>query len=672
MLRTRYPSAKRIKNPGQKNRGIGDNVSNLVQKFQEYSGWRSAVTDALERYRACVSDADLSDEASDQRFSRAIARLAEDKLSIAFVAEFSRGKSELINAIFFAEYGQRILPSSAGRTTMCPTELLYDETFPPSIRLLPIETRAEALSTGDFKEQSQAWTVLPLDILSGEGMLDAFKQVSLTKHVSVAEASKYGLYDDTDPDIALAVNEEGMVEISQWRHAIVNFPHPLLAEGLVIIDTPGLNAIGTEPELTLNLIPNAHGVLFILAADTGVTKSDIDIWRSHIGSGPGRMVVLNKIDSMWDELRTSDEVEEQISMQVASVAHTLGLTESQIYPVSAQKGLVGKINQDAELLAKSRLLQLEDALSNELIPSKQEIIRTQLEIDIKELTASKKSVLMSRKRNVVEQLLELKSLRGKNQSIIDHMMKRIDMEKKEFDGSLFKLQATRAVFARLSVSVFTNLGMSILKADIRKTRASMESDKSIFKTGFREAVRDFFMQIQDNLSLSGEKIEEITEMMTVMYRKFSTEHGLALSTPMPFSLEKYSNEIRMIEEIYQKQFGTATLLTTRQVVLLQKFFDSIASRVKQSFLQANRDVEAWLKVVMAPLEAQIGEHKTQLKRRKQSIERIHVATDSLEEKVQAFEQMHIELEGHRKALVAMEDELKAAITAEIGSLKAAA
>jgi putative ribosome biogenesis GTPase RsgA len=32
----------------------------------------------------------------------------------------------------------------------------------------------------------------------------------------------------------------------------VNFPHPLLKEGLIIVDTPGLNAIGTEPELTLN------------------------------------------------------------------------------------------------------------------------------------------------------------------------------------------------------------------------------------------------------------------------------------------------------------------------------------------------------------------------------------------------------------------------------------
>ena len=39
------------------------------------------------------------------RLAGAIERLAEDRLMIAFVAEFSSCMSELINAIFFANYG---------------------------------------------------------------------------------------------------------------------------------------------------------------------------------------------------------------------------------------------------------------------------------------------------------------------------------------------------------------------------------------------------------------------------------------------------------------------------------------------------------------------------------------------------------------------------------------
>lgn len=645
-------------------------MSNLVQKFQEYSDWRKGVVSALEQYRAWIHGSDMADAASDQRIGRLMERLVDDKLSIAFVAEFSRGKSELINAIFFAEYGQRILPSSAGRTTMCPTELLYDDTIPPCIRLLPIETRAEAQSTSDYKGQSHVWTVLPLNINSGDGMLEAFKQVSLTKKVSIEVAKYYGLFDENDPDAALEVDEDGLVEISQWRHAIVNFPHPLLKEGLIIVDTPGLNAIGTEPELTLNLIPNAHAVLFILAADTGVTKSDIDVWRNHIGGGPGRMVVLNKIDSMWDELRTAEEIETQIKRQVATVSHTLALDAKQVFPVSAQKGLVAKINKDAPLLAKSRLPTLEYALSKELIPAKQDIIRAQLASEIAEITNGQQAVISARSRSVVEQMLELKSLRGKNMNVIEHMMKRIDAEKKEFDASLIRMQGTRAVFTKLSTEVYTSLGMDILREEIRKSRESME--KSMFSIGLRDAVKQFFHQVKLNLQTSNKKTDEIFEMMVVMYRKFSTEHGLALSSPMPFSLEKYVKEIDAIEAVYHKQFNTATLLTTPQVVLMHKFFDSVAARVKQSFLQANRDVEAWQKVVMAPLEAQIREHKGQLKNRMQSIQRIHVATDSLEDKIHSFEAMQADVDAQKKALTELEDKLKNALSAELSVLKVAA
>jgi replication fork clamp-binding protein CrfC len=109
-----------------------------------------------------------------------------------------------------------------------------------------------------------------------------------------------------------------MVEISRWRHAVINFPHPLLRQGLVILDTPGLNAIGTEPELTLRLIPDAHVVVFVLAADAGVTKSDLDLWRSHVGAGHRRgcLAVLNKIDGLWDPLKSSSEIASEISRQV--------------------------------------------------------------------------------------------------------------------------------------------------------------------------------------------------------------------------------------------------------------------------------------------------------------------------------------------------------------------
>ena len=642
----------------------------MARDFEQYSAWRQGVVTALKNYQSWVAATSLTDAATDQRIARTLARLADDKLSVAFVAEFSRGKSELINAIFFADYGQRILPSAAGRTTMCPTELMYDPSLAPSLRLLPIETRADNLSTGDYRDQPSAWTVLPLNLEVGADMHEVFKQVSMTRHVSVEEAKRYGLYDEDDPDTPVTLSDDGKVEISLWRHAIINFPHPLLKQGLVILDTPGLNAIGTEPELTLNLIPNAHAVLFILAADTGVTKSDIEVWRNHIGAGAGRLVVLNKIDSMWDELRSQAEVDVEIERQQANVAHVLALEPRQVFPVSAQKALVGKINRDPVLLARSRLQALESALFDELIPAKKDIVRKQLSEELRALSVAQMALVNARARGIVEQLHELKSLRGKNQTVIEHMMRRIDVEKKEFDTSLFKLQATRSVFTRLSTELYTSIGMDIVRDDIDLVREQMQ--RSRFFTGVREAVRNYFERIRANLDASERKTVEISEMMGVMYRRFAAEHGLTLALPMPFSLQRYRDEIASIEAIYYKQFGTATLITTSRVVLMEKFFDTIASRVRGCFKSANNDAEAWLKVIMAPLEAQIRQHKDQLKHRLASIQRIHDATDGLEQKIEAYESSQRQLEAQKLRLGELAAAIGAAIDAEFVVLDAAA
>jgi uncharacterized protein YdcH (DUF465 family) len=637
----------------------------MMHDLQQFGAWRAGVAAALDDYRAAVAAADLLDAAFDQRIARARARLLDDRLSVAFVAEFSRGKSELINAIFFADYGQRILPSSAGRTTMCPTELLYDAALPPCIRLLPIETRAQNLSTSDFRDDPAAWTVVPLDLDAAadrpERMQEAFRQVSLTRRVPVEEAQRYGLYDDTDPDLAATVDDDGLVEISQWRHAIVNFPHPLLKQGLVILDTPGLNAIGTEPELTLNLIPAAHAVLFVLAAETGVTKSDIEVWRSHIGGGLGRMVVLNKIDAMWDELKTAAENDAAIERQQHNVAQLLSLDARQVFPVSAQKALVAKINEDMTLLEKSRIGALEAALFHELIPARRDIIRRQLGGDMDALLASQQALLASRGRDQLEQLQELKSLRGKNQTVIAHMMRRVEAEKKEFDASLFKLQGTRAVFTRLSTELYSTLGMDAVQRQADEVRAAMQAAR--FATGMRSPVRTFFEQARANLAQSSAKLAEIAAMMETMYRKFSAEHGLALAVPVAITLERYSAEIDAIEAVYQKQFGTTTLLITSRGTLLQRFFDSIASRVRRTFRAANTDAEAWLKVVMAPLEAQIRQHREQLRGRQASIQRIHDATDSLEQKIQAFESSQAELDNLKARLAELARAVAAALDA---------
>ncbi|NOS95643.1 MAG: GTPase [Methylotenera sp.] len=626
----------------------------LAQHFAVYSEWRKALVDTICDYRSWLNEQELNDAQVDQRIQQLLERLREDKLNVAFVAEFSRGKSELINAIFFAGYGTRLLPSSAGRTTMCPTELLYDKTKPTSIMMLPIETRLSDATTSEYKRYPDEWKTVTFDVESNESMVNAFKEVSNTKSVSVQEAEKYGLFDPNSADDALSLNKDGTIDVPCWRYAVINFPHPLLEQGLVILDTPGLNAIGTEPELTLNMLPNAHAVLFILAADTGVTKSEIDVWRQYISGTrwkqKGRLAVLNKIDGLWDELKNETEIQKELTKQIKTSAELLGLDTHQIFPVSAQKGLLAKVNHDDALLEKSRVLELEKALSEELIPSKKEIVRDNTQNEIEDLISNSHVILEARFSGINDQLVELRGLRGKNEDVVEHMMNKVKVDKENFEKGLQRFQALRSIFSQHTNRLFTLLGMESLKSHVHKTRETM-IDANFTKT-IRVAMDNFFSELRNRLISSDEQIDEIKQMMDVMYEKFSKEHGLRKSEPPAFSTLRYQKELSKLERAYKEQFNTAfNMIANEKMTLTSKFFETLASRVIHVFEVANRDIENWLKAVIAPMESQVREHQLQLRRRLESIKRIYKATDTLEDRI-------AELEAIEKSIQAQLDDLK--------------
>jgi len=611
-------------------------TTTLVDDFEHYSAWRDAVGVRIAALRDWLNQHELNDADSDLRLAQLLERLEEDTLNVAFVAEFSRGKSELINAIFFSDYRQRVLPSSAGRTTMCPTELYYDATLRPALRLLPIETKTRDGSIADFKRDASSWEEFPLNLDSAEEMSAALMRLADTIRVDGATAQQYGLIDPNDEETARTLARNGTVEIPRWRHALINFPHPLLKQGLVILDTPGLNAIGTEPELTLSMLPNAHAVLFLLAADTGVTKSDIEIWRHHIapvqGASRGRLVVLNKIDGLWDELKTTAEIDAEIARQVESCASLLELPHDQVYPVSAQKALVAKVKQDPALLARSRLPVLEAALSNELIPCKQALVSESTQSSVEDVVVKTTELLETRLANIQDQIEELQGLRGKNRDVILHMMTKANEDKQQFERGLIQFNALRAIYASQVEQLRSHIGAEVLQSQVRDTRAAME--KSHFTKGLRISMEQFFANVDGNLIKASDKVKEIHSMMTAMYRKFSDEHGLSAVNPPAHSLNKFRKEMARLERIFDERFNTVfKMLTLEQHQLTARFFETLASKVVQVFEIANRETEGWLKALIAPMEIQVREHKIQLKRRLESVSRIHAATETLDERI---------------------------------------
>ncbi len=136
----------------------------LEAKVHEYQEWRNTLRQTITDYRDWLAKSQYSDAVQELRLYDVLEMLRRDQLVLAFLAEFSRGKTEMINALFFADFNQRLLPSEPGRTTMCPTEIFWDAREEPCIKLLPIGTRASDDSLTYLKTTPNAWQKFKLNI----------------------------------------------------------------------------------------------------------------------------------------------------------------------------------------------------------------------------------------------------------------------------------------------------------------------------------------------------------------------------------------------------------------------------------------------------------------------------------------------------------------------------
>lgn len=605
------------------------------EKFDQHGVWRREFALRVKLLAEWMKDHDLLDAAVEERLHRLESQVRSDKVMVAFVAEVSRGKSELINAIFFAGYGRRIMPASAGRTTMCPTELGYDAEVPPCLRLLPIETRLQPQALMEWRMVPEKWTRVDLDVNDPAQLAQALEKVAEVRHVNKDEARALGFWHENSPEDNPPTRADGLIEVPKWRHALINIAHPLLKQGLVILDTPGLNAIGAEPELTVSLIPQAHAVVFILAADTGVTKSDLAIWREHlITEGDGtdtRLVVLNKIDTLWDALSTPAQVQAQIDRQIVTSADILGLPRSQVIPVSAQKGLVAKVTGDQALLRASQLPMLERALAEGVMGQRQKILRMAVIGGIGELRAEAERAMHIRRRDLAEQMIELRGLRGKNASVINHMRSRIEQEQSEFSASGIKIHAVRSVHVKLLREVLSLLSTPTLRAELAELTHALKQPG--IKLGVKKAYSQTFSRLREGLQKSQILSDEVQSMLTASFNQLNAEFGFSLQPPKEPEFARYQRDLELIQSSHLKYLGLGNMLKLSQPEFAERLVRALATRLRVVYESALSEVELWNKSASSQLDAQLRERRRNFGRRIEAIERIQQAASGLDDRI---------------------------------------
>lgn len=629
--------------------------SDIGKKVSQIESWRSQCVAAIESYKDWLEDSGGADDLTGLRIYDLIESLKNDRLVLAFVAEFSRGKSELINALFFADLKQRLLPSDIGRTTMCPTEIFCEAEQPPYMWLLPIETRKRDETVAGFKKMPVEWARVRLDVTSRESMVRAMKKLTESKRVSIEDAKALDLWNAQDA-AAEKPGADGLVEIPAWRHALINYPHPLLKSGLVILDTPGLNALGAEPELTLSMLPKAQAALFLLGVDTGVTQSDMQIWERFIrGKLPHQIAVLNKIDLCWDELKTEVEIQNTVERQRLGTARQLNIPPNQAFAISAQKGLLAKVRGDAALLKRSRLLQLEEALANDIIPARQTLLRNAALTELGTLLSASLKSVEDDFAAVDQELVELKSLSGKNRDVTKELLAKVRAAKIQYDESVATFNAARGTIMQQSKLLVASLDEDKIEQMLTKHLDSI--DGSWTTTGLLRGMQALFRHAHHQCEKILKNADLIRLRVEALYEKFHERHGFEKQTPPSLNLDKFQNRLHKLTEETARFCSDPVHIMMEKRFLVRKFASSLVAEARAAFTAERTECQNWLRDALAPLTQQVREHKMYIDRRLANIHQIDENIETLEASMKDLEARRKTLGESRIRLVKIRDTL---------------
>ncbi len=578
-------------------------VRALHRQMTQYNRWKRQLDERLQRFDAWGTSHQMLSLDVQRTLQKARQLLRGDSFTIACVGEFSRGKTELINALLYTEGGRRLLPSQPGRTTMCPTEIFWDASAPVNcVRLLPIETRRTNTSLQNFKRIPQNWVTVTFDPTNHDQTRAAINQVSASKWVAPADALKLGFAMDELGER----DANGKVAVPAWRHALISLDHPLLRQGLRIVDTPGLNALGNEPELTLKTLPEAQAILFLMSADAGVTASDMTIWREHVQTLRDEqctavLALLNKIDSLWDDLQSPADVNASIEDIRRVTAKQLKLAPEQVIAISAKQGLLGKVGRNAQQLERSNFPQLERKLADVVLHSQQQIIGHRLVGDSYEMIINTRNSLAQRLSECETEIEVLRTAAPQEAAdTLQQLRDTIRQTHHQYHKQALSLRTSQRLLESQRISLLAPVSSGLLEQQINNAHRNLA--QSWTTLGLARAIGNFFDDVDSSLQHIEREIERANRVMTSIYQR--PEHNLTGDDLMMRHLLKIHHQRRQLRQLHKRaddfRFSLNTLLT-RKGALINRFINTLVQEVRNTYQDLNDHINQWLQEALAPL-----------------------------------------------------------------------
>jgi hypothetical protein len=157
-------------------------------------------------------------------------------------------------------------------------------------------------------------------------------------------------------------------------------------------------------------------------------------------------------------------------------------------------------------------------------------------------------------------------------------------------------------------------------------------------------MRTLFDGVIEAMEKANKQTQQIRNLAQAIYNKFHTEHGLANLKPIAFSLLNQRSQLQTLYEEAEAYRNSPVMLISEAHFVIQRFFITLVSRTRELIGECNNAAGAWSKAVMAPILAQVREHKIMMDQRLESLKKVHEGLDNLQARIQGLENTRANLD----------------------------
>jgi len=258
---------------------------------------KETITDRVRETKHLLDTSDILGRQS-ARADALLQKLESERITVAVIGQFKRGKSALVNALL----EQRLLPVGIIPVTSAVTEITYGETG--------------------------------AEILFRNGLIQP---------VAIEELDRY-ISEEQNPDNILNVSSVRIRARSEF-----------LEQGLTLVDTPGVGSFHKHnTEAAYAFVRESDAVIFMLSVDTPINEIEIEFLRNTRAFAGKFFFAVNKID-----LVSEDDLSAFVVYCRNLLQKLMETDDITIFPISAKEGTgIDSLKQVLLMECRSGLLRI--------------------------------------------------------------------------------------------------------------------------------------------------------------------------------------------------------------------------------------------------------------------------------------------------------------------------